>query len=91
MIHIVQRSFVPPLYKSDGTPSNLVLGKTDRPVPPVSKSPVPAPVIPVAIPSLVGANDEKEMLLKIAAEKGIKIDGRWRLPKLRKAVEAASL
>lgn len=45
---------------------------------------------PAPVPVLVGANDEKAMLLKIAAEKGIKIDGRWKLPKLRKAVEAAT-
>ena len=48
------------------------------------------PVLAAPIPTLVGENDEKTMLLKIAQEKGIKVDGRWKLPKIRKAVEVAS-
>lgn len=48
------------------------------------------PVHPAPIPTLVGENDEKAMLLKIAEEKGIKVDGRWKIAKIRKAVEQAT-
>lgn len=58
---------------------------------------VPAPVAPVVeavapapIPVLVGENDEMTMLKQIAADKGIHLDGRWKLNKVRAAVEAAS-
>lgn len=57
-------------------------------------APAPEPVkefTPVApVPTLVGANDERAMLLKIAEEKGIRVDGRWKTDKLRKAVNAAT-
>ena len=59
----------------------------DEPVAEKPKAP-DAPAAPVV--SLVGQNDEESMLRKIAAEKGIHIDGRWKLPKIRKAVEAAT-
>lgn len=45
----------------------------------------PAPIV-----TLVGENDELTMLRKIAADKGIHLDGRWKLNKIRAAVEAAS-
>lgn len=45
---------------------------------------------PAPINNLVGQNDEESMLRKIAAEKGIHLDGRWKLPKIRKAIEAAT-
>lgn len=59
-------------------------GEVITPKPDAPASP-PAPIV-----NLVGQNDEESMLRKIAAEKNIRIDGRWKLPKIRKAVEAAS-
>lgn len=56
----------------------------------VVPKPVPAAEPPAPINNLVGTNDEEAMLRKIAAEKGIHLDGRWKLPKIRKAVEAAT-
>lgn len=51
----------------------------------------PAPSAPAApIVSLVGENNEEAMLRKIAADKGIHLDGRWKLAKIRKAVEVAT-
>jgi hypothetical protein len=43
------------------------------------------------IPTLVGGNDEEVMLRKIAAEKGIALDGRWSLARIRKVVNAATV
>jgi hypothetical protein len=56
----------------------------------VTQKAAPAPQIQAPINSLVGQNDEETMLRKIAAEKGIHLDGRWKLAKIRKVVEAAS-
>lgn len=57
----------------------------------VVPEPKSAPVsAPVPIVALVGENDELTMLRKIAADKGIHLDGRWKLNKIRSAVEAAS-
>lgn len=54
-------------------------------------APKPAPVVmppPVApIPSLMGKNDEEAMLREIAAQRNIRIDGRWKLPRIRKELE----
>lgn len=47
-------------------------------------------VAPAPIPTLIGTNNEEAMLRTIAAEKGIHLDGRWRLAKIRKVIEAAS-
>lgn len=56
---------------------------------PAAKVPEPE-AQPAPVPVLVAVNDEEAMLRKIADEKGIRIDGRWKLPKIRKAVQAAS-
>lgn len=78
----------------DGRPSVIVENAEDEERARAGDVIVPKPVEPPApdapIPQLVGQNDEETMLRKIAAEKGIRIDGRWKLPKIRKAVEAAS-
>jgi hypothetical protein len=47
---------------------------------------VAAPIVESG-PTLQGPNDERELLLKIAEEKGIKIDKRWNLNRLRATVE----
>lgn len=49
---------------------------------------VVAPVVAAAA-VLTGSNDEKAILLQIAKEKGIKVDARWRIEKIRAAMEAA--
>ena len=49
-----------------------------------------AEVAAAPVPTLVGGNDEMAMLKKIAEEKGIRLDGRWNIAKVRKAVAAAS-
>lgn len=36
-------------------------------------------------------SDERGMLIQIAAEKGVKIDGRWSAEKIRAALESAAL
>jgi hypothetical protein len=75
------------------SPSVLV-NDADEEAAVMSGAPAPEPVKenapPAPIPTLVGGNDERSMLLKIAEERGIRVDGRWGTPKLRKAVEAAS-
>lgn len=42
------------------------------------------------VPSLVGQNDELTMLRKIAEERGIHLDGRWNVKKIRAKIEAAT-
>ncbi len=60
-----------------------------------NKEPVPAPVAspepeaPAPAAVLSGANDEREILLQVAKEKSIAVDGRWRIEKIRAALEAA--
>ncbi len=48
---------------------------------------VAAPAVPTV--TLAPDNNEKAILLALAKEKGIKVDARWALPKLRAAMEAA--
>lgn len=47
------------------------------------------PPVPPPTTMLQGSNDAREMLWKIAAEKGIKIDKRWKLPRLTAEMERA--
>ena len=54
-------------------------------------APAPQPAVP-ATPeaparTLQGENDEREILLQIAEERGIKVDKRWRTERLRATVE----
>lgn len=53
----------------------------------------PIPEVPVVVPTpsvtLSPDNDEKTVLLALAKEKGITVDGRWRIEKLRAAMTAA--
>ncbi len=51
--------------------------------------PVPAPVVEAPSVTLSPDNDEKTVLLALAKEKGIAVDGRWRIEKLRAAMTAA--
>src|SRR4051812_41516218 len=55
-------------------------------------APEPVGVIadPAPVPILVGENNERDMLLQIAEARGIRVDRRWKTPKIRAAVEAAS-
>jgi len=41
------------------------------------------------VPTLVGRNDERQMLLAIAEKRGIHVDMRWKTPKLRRVLENA--
>ena len=47
---------------------------------------------PIAQPTniLTGPNDEREMLIKIAEEKNIKIDLRWKTDRIRATLDKAS-
>ncbi len=52
----------------------------------VQANAVAAPIIePTAI--LAGPNNERELLLQIAAEKNIKVDARWKTERIRATVE----
>lgn len=42
------------------------------------------------IPTLTGENNEREMLLKIAEQRGFNVDRRWKTEKIRRAVEVQS-
>lgn len=81
------------VHFTDGRKS-VIVADAEEEAAALAGKPVPERAIevpPVApIPVLVGGNDEEAMLRKIAAEKGIRIDGRWKLPRIRRAVEAAS-
>lgn len=91
-VHTVYPKYV---HFPDGSPSVIVQdaaeekavlagGKVSIPAPPKPRVIKAAPVV-----TLVGVNDEKEMLLKIASEKKITVDRRWGLKKLRVFVETA--
>jgi len=79
------------VHFTDGRPSvvaddaeaeaSLLAGKTVERITPEVASAAPSMV-------LVGENDEMAMLKKIAEQHGIKIDGRWKLSKVRAAVTA---
>lgn len=56
----------------------------------IAPKPLAALPRPAPINNLTGMNDEEAMLRKIAADKNIYLDGRWKLPRIRKAVEAIS-
>lgn len=65
-----------------------VKAKTDKPIIiPQAKAPEVTPDPPKNI--LSGPNDEKEMLLKIAKEKGVAVDGRWKIDRIRATLEKA--
>lgn len=51
----------------------------------------PEPVLAPAAPTVTLSpdNDEKSLLLALAKEKGIAVDGRWKVDKLRAAMTAA--
>lgn len=50
---------------------------------------VAVPEAPAPVVTLAGSNDEKEILLQIAKEKGIPVDGRWKIERIRATLEAA--
>lgn len=82
------------IHFPDGSPSVIVENAQDEERARAGSIIAPKPVKPevpsAPVNNLVGQNDEESMLRKIAADKGIHLDGRWKLPKIRKAVEAAS-
>lgn len=65
----------------------LKAGDASAAVPAPKVSNVTSDILPA--PTLQGPNDEMELLLAAAEKKGIRIDKRWGIKKLRKAVADA--
>lgn len=55
----------------------------------VTTPPEPLPMPSAPTVTLSPDNDEKSLLLALAKEKGIAVDGRWKVDKLRAAMTAA--
>ena len=66
--------------------SELVKKLAEMPPANFHAAPQPADRSPV----LAGPNDERELLLKIAEEKDIKVDRRWKLERLRNTIAKAT-
>jgi hypothetical protein len=49
--------------------------------------PMPVPPAPEPVAVLAGPNDEREVLIKLATERGIKIDKRWKTDRIRAILE----
>lgn len=74
----------PSVLVQDAAEEAAVLGGGPAP------EPIAAAVEIAPVPILVGENNERDMLLQIAEARGIRVDRRWKTPKIRAAVEAAS-
>ena len=81
------------VHFEDKRPSVIVQNKAEHDALLGGIAPTPAPAkedTAPAVVTLVGSNDDLTILRKLAAEKGIAIDGRWSMKKIRAKIEAAS-